>query len=92
VSNDDPRLAVLGQFTPEGSLSHGYGDHYLFFVGRDDVHGILHYGLTRETLSFKGNQFGYADPELNADVMALVENPSVHVQLSLDKIQASSAH
>lgn len=40
---DDPRLAELGQFTPEGVLTPGYGDHYLFFVGRDDVHGILHH-------------------------------------------------
>jgi hypothetical protein len=33
---DDPRLAVLGQYTPEGYLTPGYGDHYLFLVGRDD--------------------------------------------------------
>lgn len=90
--NDDPKIATLGQFTPEGVLTPGYGDHYLFFVGRDDVHGILHYGLSRETLSFKANMFGYADPELNDDVMALIANPTVHVQLSLDKIQASGAH
>jgi hypothetical protein len=32
--NDDPRLDALGLFTPEGYLTPGYGDHYLFLVGR----------------------------------------------------------
>lgn len=41
--SDDPRIAALGQFTPEGKLTPGYGDHHLFMVGRDDVHGILRY-------------------------------------------------
>ena len=51
---DDPRLLQLAQYTPEQELTHGYGDHYLFFVGRDDVHGIYQsyvqpsYQLTHE--------------------------------------------
>lgn len=89
---DDPRLAVLGQFTPEGVLSPGYGDHYLFMVGRDDVHGILHYLIPKETLSFKLNMFGYDDDELNQDIMDLFKNPSVHVQISLDRSQAGGVH
>ena len=89
---DDPRLAVLGQFTPEGELTRGHGDHYLFFVGRDDVHGILHHLISNERLSFRCNMFGYADPELNDDIMALMRDPSVHVSLSLDRVQASGAH
>ena len=47
---DDSRLAALGKYTPEGTLTPGFGDHYLFFVGRDDVHGILLSLLTQETL------------------------------------------
>jgi hypothetical protein len=43
---DDPRLAALGKYTPEGSLTPGYGETYLFMVGRDDVHGILLHLLT----------------------------------------------
>lgn len=89
---DDARLAVLGQFTPEGILTPGYGDHYLFFVGRDDVHGILHYLIQRETLGFKLNMFGYDDEELNADILALVRNPGVRVQASLDRSQAGGVH
>lgn len=83
---------MLGQFTPEGALTPGYGDHYLFFVGRDDVHGILHYLIPRETLGFKCNMFGFDDEELNADIMALFKTPSVHVQISLDKSQAGGVH
>lgn len=89
---DDALLAELGQFTPEGKLSKGYGDHYLFFVGRDDVHGILHYLIPQEKQSFKMNMFGYDDDELNQDILNLLENPSIHVQISLDKSQAGGVH
>lgn len=85
---DDPRLAVLGQFTPEGTLTPGYGQHYLFMVGRDDVHGILHYLLTHETLGFDFNQYGYDDAQLNDDIMAMLRNPGIVVQGTLDKSQA----
>ena len=89
---DDPRLAVLGQFTPEGVLTPGYGDHYLFFVGRDNVHGVLHYLIPKETLEFKFNMFGYDDDELNQDIMNLFKKPGVKVQASLDKSQAGGVH
>ncbi len=89
---DDPRLAALGQFTPEGALTPGYGDHYLFMVGRDDVHGILHYLITRETMGFKLNMFGYDDDQLNEDIVTLLKNPGVAVQASLDRSQAGGVH
>jgi len=90
--SDDARLALLGVYTPEGSLTPGYGDHYLFMVGRDDVHGILHYLIPRETMGFKFNMFGYDDEELNADILGLLQNPNVHVQATLDKSQAGGVH
>lgn len=89
---DDARLAPLGVYTPEGHLTPGYGDHYLFFVGRDDVHSVLHYLLARETLGLKLNMFGYDDDQLNADIIALIENPNVRVQGTLDKSQAAGVH
>lgn len=90
--NDDLRLAELGQFTPEGKLTPGYGDHYLFFVGRDDVHGILKHLIAKETLEFDMNMFGYDDEELDQIIWQLIKNPSVHVQISLDKSQAGGVH
>lgn len=89
---DDARLAEFGKFTPEGRLTPGYGDHYLFFVGRDDVHGILLQLLKGETLGLKLNMFGYDDEELNAAIIALMENPNVRVQGTLDKSQAAGVH
>jgi hypothetical protein len=89
---DDPRLAALGKFTPEGTLTPGYGDHYLFMVGRDDCHGIMHQLLTSETMCLKFNQFGYDDDELNADIIGLLGNPNVRVQATLDKSQAGGVH
>lgn len=89
---DDPRIAELGQYTPEGVLSPGYGDHYLFMVGRDDCHGILHHLIPRETMVFRLNMFGYDDDQLNADILTLMGNPNVRVQASLDKSQAGGVH
>lgn len=89
---DDPRLAQFGQFTPEGTLTPGFGDHYLFFAGRDDVHGILLYLLKSETMGLKLNMFGYDDEELNQAIIALMRNPSVAVQGTLDRSQAAGVH
>ncbi len=89
---DDPRLAKFGQFTPEGTLTHGYGDHYVFFPGRDDVHGILLALLAAETMGLKMNMFGYDDQELNDQIVKLMENPNVAVQGTLDQIEAGGVH
>ena len=90
--NDNKKLEVLGTFTPEGKLTPGYGDSYLFFVGRDDVHGILLYLIQNEKLSLKMNMFGFDDQELNDAILALFKIPSIHVQISLDKSQAGGVH
>jgi hypothetical protein len=89
---DSQKLQELGQFTPEGKLSPGYGDGYLFFVGRDDVHGILLHLLKNESLSLKLNMFGFDDEELNQTILDLFKIPSVHVQVSLDRSQAGGVH
>lgn len=89
---DDPRIAVLGQFTLSRTLTPGYGDHYLFFVGRDDVHGILHYMISGEHLAFRMNMFGFDDDALNQDIMDKFTDPNVFVQISLDKSQAGGVH
>ena len=75
--SDDPRLTVFGKFTPEGVLQPGYGDHYLFFVGRDDVHSVLLWIIQNERLAFRLNMFGYDDEELNQAIIDLIGRPSV---------------
>lgn len=89
---DDPRLALFGAFTPEGKLSPGYGDHYLFMVGRDDCHGIMLWLLQHEKLEFDFNQYGYDDEELNDAIMDLLQDPNIVVQGTLDKAQAGGVH
>jgi hypothetical protein len=89
---DDPKLQQLAVFTPEQQLNPGYGNHYLFFVGRDDVHGILLHLIKQEKLGFDFNQFGFDDQELNDAILALLKNPTVSVQATLDKSQAGGVH
>jgi hypothetical protein len=89
---DHPRLQKFRQFTPEKALVPGYGDHYVFFAGRDDVHSILHWLLKDETMGLKFNMFGYDDDELNSDILTLMRSPNVAVQGTLDKTQAAGAH
>lgn len=89
---DDPVLHRFDSYTPEQTLTPGYGDGYLFYVGRDDVHGILLDLLKGEKLSAKINMFGFDDQELNDAILAWFKDPSIHVQLSLDKSQAGGVH
>ena len=67
-------------------------DFRVFYVGRDDVHGVLMHLFTRVSLSVKMNMFGYDDDDLNTVLMGLVQNPSVMVQVTLDKSQSGGAH
>jgi hypothetical protein len=64
-------------------------DFRVFYVGRDDVYGVLMHLFTRVSLSVKMNMFGYDDEDLNNVLMGLVQNASVMVQVTLDKSQAS---
>jgi hypothetical protein len=92
MNGDDPRIAELGKFTLSGTLTPGYGDHYLFFVGRDDVHGILCYMTALEHLAYRLNMFGYDDDTLNRIIMSKIANPNIYVQISLDQTQAGGVH
>jgi hypothetical protein len=67
-------------------------DFRVFYVGRDDVHGVLMHLFTRVSLSVKMNMFGYDDEDLNNVLMNLVRNPSVVVHVTLDRSQSSIAH
>lgn len=86
-------LMDLEPFTREKSYSSNASkDFHLFFVGRDDVHDILKYVLSRARVSLYLNMFGYDDDELNAIIMKKVMDPSVNVVITLDKSQSGGAH
>ncbi len=86
-------LQDLAQFTREKSYStKASKDVHLFYVGRDDVHDILKYVLSRVTISLYMNMFGYDDTELNNIIMEKVLNPAITVLITLDMSQAGGVH
>ena len=63
-------LLDLQQYTQEKVYSTTASkDFHLFYVGRDDVHSILKYVLSRVSVSLYLNMFGYDDEELNDILM-----------------------
>jgi hypothetical protein len=98
--SDDPTqslqafaLADLEPFTKERAYSNDASkDFHLFFVGRDDVHDVLKYVISRARVSLYLNMFGYDDDELNKVIMNKVMDPSVTVVITLDKSQSNGKH
>jgi hypothetical protein len=86
-------LNDLALFTKEQAYStNASKDVHLFYVGRDDVHDILKYVLSRVTVSLYMNMFGFDDDELNNILMQKALNPSVTMLITLDKSQAGGVH
>ena len=86
-------LEELTQFTKENAFATDASlDVHLFFVGRDDVHGLLKYILSRVTNSLYLNMFGFDDSELNNILMQKALDPNVTMLITLDKSQAGGVH
>jgi hypothetical protein len=86
-------LDDLAQYTREGAFGPTASpDFRVFYVGRDDVHGVLVHLFTCARLSVKMNMFGYDDDQLNQLLTGLAKDPTVMVQVTLDKSQASGVH
>jgi len=99
-ANGDPSKSLqtfslldLQQYTREKSYSNTASkDFHLFYVGRDDVHDILKYVLSRVSVSLYLNMFGYDDDELNDILMAKALDPQITMLITPDQSQASGAH
>jgi hypothetical protein len=86
-------LEELAPFTKEGVFaSNASQDFHLFYVGRDDVHGVLRYLLSRASTSLYLNMFGYDDEELNAECMRCAGDRSMTTVITLDKSQSGGKH
>ena len=86
-------LTELEQFTKEGQYSSNASkDFHLFYVGRDDVHDILQYLLSRVSTSLYLNMFGYDDDELNSQCMRCARDTTITTVITLDKSQAGGVH
>jgi hypothetical protein len=92
-SLQDFELPDLQQFTREGVYSNTASkDFHLFYVGRDNVHEILKFVLSRVRISLYLNMFGFDDDELNSILMAKVMDPTVTMLITLDQSQAGGVH
>ena len=67
-------------------------DFHLFYVGRDDVHGILKHVLSRVSVSLYLNMFGFDDDELNEILKKIAVDETITMLVTLDKSQAGGAH
>jgi hypothetical protein len=67
-------------------------DFHLFYVGRDDVHGILKHVLSRVSVSLYLNMFGFDDDELNDILKKIAVDKTITMLVTLDKSQASGTH
>jgi hypothetical protein len=67
-------------------------DFHLFYVGRDDVHGILKHVLSRVSVSLYLNMFGFDDDELNEILKKIAVDPTITMLVTLDASQANGKH
>lgn len=67
-------------------------DFHLFYVGRDDVHGILKHVLSRVSVSLYLNMFGFDDDELNEILKKIAVDKTITMLVTLDKSQAGGKH
>jgi hypothetical protein len=87
------QLTDLQGFTEEKAYAADASrDFHLFFVGRDDVHNILKYILTRVSTSLYLNMFGFDDDELNQIIMDKALDANVTMLITLDQSQAGGVH
>ena len=63
-----------------------------FHAGRDDIHGLVKFLLSRTQHSLALSMYGYDDDDLNDMVLGLMQNPAIVVTITLDKSQAGGAH
>lgn len=86
-------LDELAQFKHEGVFDTADStDFRNFYVGRDDVHGVMKYLLARTSRSLCFNMFGYADDELDQIIQNMVLSQNIYVQGTLDSREAGSVH
>jgi hypothetical protein len=86
-------LTELEQFMKEGVFAATASrDFHIFYFGRDEVHEVLKYLLSRVATSLYLNMFGFDDDELNQECIRCAEDPSITTVVTLDKSQAGGVH
>lgn len=93
ISLVDFQLGDLAPFKREKAFDpSASADMRIFYVGRDDVHGVMKYLLARCSRSLYFNMYGYDDEELDQIIQGLIVSEHVYVQGTLDRGQAGGVH
>jgi len=88
---DQFQLTDLANLTAAGHYNPGASsDFHLYFVGKDNVHEIIVYLLSRCRKSLYLNMFGYDDAELNSIIMDKCKDPNMEVFITLDSSQSGT--
>lgn len=87
-------IGDLDQYKQAGYVAPGAYPANLrtFYPPYDDVHGVLKAVIGSTVSSLVVAMYGYDDDELAAMIAALLDNPQVYCQISLDKSQAGGVH
>lgn len=67
-------------------------DRRTFWAPRDSIHQLLVDLLNSAQHSVVLNMFGYDDDELDAIIRMKIADPSIYVQMSLDRSQSKGVH
>lgn len=82
-------IAQLWAFKSEGSIPDGASTSAVpMFSGRDNIHASLLAAINSARSSFKMNMYGFDDPAIADAIWALVIDPKILVEVTLDKTQA----
>lgn len=85
-------LDDLAQFKSTGFLPGASPQVRFFHAGRDNVHGVIGYLMSRARHSLAFTIYGFDDDELNSLILDKIQDPTVNVVGTLDKSQAGGAH
>lgn len=85
-------LSLLDQYKVAPFVA-GYPESIrTFYAPVDDVHGVLTSLVGSATQSLIISMFGYDDDDLDAIIQTKLANPTMYVQMNLDKTQAGGVH
>ena len=83
----------LATYKAERRFLDGYPDDFrTFWSPRDSIHQLLVDLLNSSQHSIVLNMFGYDDDELDNIIRLKIADPTIYVQMSLDRSQAGGVH
>lgn len=83
----------LATYKKERRFLDGYPEDFrTFWAPRDSIHQLLLDLLNSAQHSIVLNMFGYDDDELDSIIRMKITDPTIYIQMSLDKTQSKGVH